>query len=105
MSAQRLLPQHQSVLLGLAQGWDAAQIATALGRARSTIYAWITESRAIVEARIPDERKAELALETRTATGLVMAARSIGLVDPDLRLLASGVIAMSPASAARGKQL
>lgn len=103
MSVQ-LRPQHQAVLLGLAQGWDTIQIARALGRSRSAIYLWANESRAIVEASIPEGRE-DLALQTKTMAGLVMVARTIGFVDPDLRLLPGGIIAMTPAAAARGRQI
>ena len=100
----QLRPQHQSVLLGLAQGWDTNQIAQALGRSRSAVYLWINESRAAIEFTIPQDRD-ELRLQCKSITGLVMTARFLGLVDPDLRLLSSGIIAMSPAAAARGRQL
>lgn len=102
--SMQLRPQHQSVLLGLAQGWDTNQIAQALGRSRSAVYLWINESRAIIESRVPPDRE-DLLLQAKSVTGLVLVARALGYIDPDIRLLESGRFALSPSAAARGRQL
>jgi hypothetical protein len=111
----QLTPSQFAVLTGLSQGWDIAIIARACQISKRTVYRRLADAGhalgvlpapVVIRSEGGSQIKRYAKLTTPKIVLIVQRAGDAGLIDPrNIRLTASGNIALTPGAASRGVQL